>query len=93
MKNIFLALILAFPMIALATPVKSIRTSFDFIEVGDQESQVRSKLGRAQSTDYYVMRDSNDRPRAATDLTYVVDGEKYIVTIVNGVVYKIEWVR
>ena len=93
MKNIILALILAFPVMASATPVKSIRTSFDFVEVGNQESLVRSKLGRAQSTDYYVIRDSNDRPREATDLTYVVDGEKYIVTIVNGVVYKIEWVR
>ena len=42
---------------------------------------------------HYVIRDANNRPRAATDLRYTVDNEKYTVIIVNGVVYKIVWER
>lgn len=93
MKKLFLACLLCVSTFAAATEVRSIRTSNDFIGVGDSQAQVQSKLGNPSSKNHYVLRDKQDRPRAATDLAYTVDNEKYIVTIVNGSVYKIEWVR
>ena len=93
MKKLFLASLLCISTFAAATEVRSIRTSNDFVEIGNSQAQVQSKLGNPNSTNYYVLRDKQDRPRAATDLSYTVDNEKYIVTIVNGNVYKIEWVR
>lgn len=94
MKKIFLAFLLFASNGAFAgTEVRSIRTSYDFIEIGSSEGDVRSKLGNPQSVYHYVLRDANNRPRAATDLRYTVDNEKYTVIIVNGVVYKIVWER
>ena len=93
MKKLFLAYLLCVSTFAAATEVRSIRTSNDFIEIGNSQAQVQNKLGSPSSTTHYVLRDKQDRPRAATDLAYTVDNEKYIVTIVNGSVYKIEWVR
>ncbi len=93
MKKLFLACLLCASTFAAATEVRSIRTSNDFVEIGSSQAQVNSKLGNPSSTNHYVLRDKQDRPRAATDLAYTVDNEKYIVTIVNGNVYKIEWVR
>lgn len=93
MKKLLLASLLYISTFAAATEVRSIRTSNDFVEIGNSQAQVQSKLGSPSSTNHYVLRDKQDRPRAATDLSYTVDNEKYIVTIVNGNVYKIEWVR
>ncbi|QOW46453.1 MULTISPECIES: hypothetical protein [Acinetobacter] len=93
MKNLLLASLLCVSTFAAATEVRSIRTSNDFVEIGNSQAQVQSKLGSPNNVHHYVLRDRQDRPRAATDLSYTVDNEKYIVTIVNGNVYKIEWVR
>ncbi|WP_111860013.1 hypothetical protein [Acinetobacter sp. CFCC 10889] len=93
MKKLFLACLLCVSTLATATEVRSIRTSNDFVEIGNSQAQVQSKLGHPSNVHHYVLRDRQDRPRAATDLSYKVDNENYIVTIVNGSVYKIEWVR
>lgn len=93
MKKIILAITLLASTSIFATEVRSIRTSYDFVEIGNSQTQVDSKLGRPEAKRHYVLRDRGDNPRAATDLTYTVDRERYVVTIVNGYVYKIEWVR
>lgn len=93
MKKLLLVSLLCVSTFAAATEVRSIRTSSDFVEIGNSQAQVQSKLGSPSSTNHYVLRDRQDRPRAATDLSYTIDNEKYIITIVNGNVYKIEWVR
>lgn len=93
MKSIILAITLFASTSIFATEVRSIRTSYDFVEIGNSQAQVDSKLGRPEGIRHYVLRDRSDNPRAATDLTYTVDRERYVVTLVNGYVYKIEWVR
>lgn len=93
MKKIILAIALLASAPVFAIEVRSIRTSFEFIEIGSTQAQVQDKLGRSESTHNYVLRDRGNRPRAATDLRYTVNNERYVVTIVNGKVYKIEWVR
>ncbi len=93
MKKLLLASLLCISTFATATEVRSIRTSNDFVEIGASKGEVLKKLGSPINTNHYVYRDRAGWSHAATDLSYKVDGENYVVTIVNGNVYKIEWVR
>lgn len=93
MKKLFLVCLLCVSTFVAATEVRSIRTSNDFIELGSSKDSVYQKLGKPNNISHYVLKDRAGWSHAATDLSYKVDNENYVVTIVNGSVYKIEWVR
>lgn len=90
MKKILLAFMLfASSFVFAGTEVKSIKTSTGSIEIGSSIDDVKSILGNPESEKRFTLRIYHRIPRSAFNLSYVVDNDKYTITIVRDVVYKI----
>lgn len=76
-----------------ATEAQSVRSSNSFVSKGDSQGAMFQTLGRPQSSNEYKTRDSNGRLAYATDHYYTIDGIKYTLTVINGVIAKIVWER
>lgn len=94
MRNIILAFFLiASTASYAATNAQSIRTSNDFVSVGDSQGSMLSKLGKPKSSYEYTKRNNQGRLMFLTDFTYVVDGITYTVTVNGGDIIQITWER
>lgn len=94
MKKLFLVLILGVSGgIYAATDAQSIRTTTEFVSIGDSQSAMRKVLGHPDSSYNYVLRDNRGRPIDVTDFYYKIDGLNYTVTIISGSITRITWER
>lgn len=94
MKKLFLACLLCVSTGAFAaTSTQSIRTTTEFVSIGDSQSAMRKVLGNPDSSYNYVLRDNRGRPIDVTDFYYKIDGLNYTVTVIAGSITRITWER
>lgn len=73
---------------AFARETNSIRSSYELVVVGDNESDLLRKMGRS-SPRYFIHREGR-RSCAATEYIYDIDMQTYKVWVCNGKVFKID---
>jgi hypothetical protein len=93
MKKLILVTLLAFSSVAYATSVNSVRGSFGFVELSNSYSKMIGALGKPESSYNHIVHDRDGWPHKATTHSYTIDNQKYQITIVDGVVYSIDWER
>ncbi|OTG88971.1 hypothetical protein [Acinetobacter sp. ANC 3813] len=93
MKKLVLILALCMSAQAFAVDMRALRGSNGFVELGDSYSKLRDVLGRPESSFEHNIRDGRGRPYPATTYKYRVDNANYAITIVDGRVYRIDWVE
>lgn len=78
---------------AYAVSVDSVRGSTAFVERGNSYSKMIDVLGSPESSYRHVIHDRDGWPHKATSYIYQVNGQKYVITVVDGAVYSIDWER
>lgn len=93
MKKIFLVIILAVCSSAYAVSVDSVRGSYGFVERGNSYYKMIDVLGKPESSYSHVIHDRKGWPHKATTYLYSINNSKYEITVVDGVIYSINWER
>ena len=93
MKYLVLASALFFGASAFAVSVDSVRGSTSYVQRGSSLSQMYDVLGNPESSYNHVVHDRKGWPHKATSYIYTVDGQKYVITVVDGRIFTIEWER
>ena len=76
-----------------ATEAQSVRSSNSFVSKGDSQGTMIQTLGNPDSSYEYKTRDANGRIAFATDYRYTIDGVRYTLTVIGGVITRIVWER
>lgn len=93
MRKLILAVLFLASFSAMATETSSFRIHNDIISVGDSFGALYSRAGKPKSQYSYPVDTGRNTSITVTDFIYEVGNEIYTVTVREGKVVKIDWVR
>lgn len=93
MKNIVLAILMTLSSTAFATSADSVRGSNRLVELGDSQGMMMDALGDPKSSYSHIIHDRKGWPHKATTYIYPLNNVRYEITVVDGVIYSINWER